>query len=62
MIRDLFKRKTADVHLTKGRTMDNAQHLSPRVLDALTERYAGTRLGRQVDCYSLSQLTSIQTK
>lgn len=47
VIRDLFKRKTHDLHLTKGRTMDNAQHLSPRVLDALTERYAGTRLGRQ---------------
>lgn len=47
MIRDLFKRKTADVHMTKGRTMDNAEHLSPRVLQALTERYAGTRLGRQ---------------
>lgn len=47
VIRDLFKRKTNDVHLTKGRTMDNAEHLSPRVLEALTERYAGTRLGRQ---------------
>ncbi len=47
VIRDLFKRKIADVHLTKGSTMDNAEHLSPRVLAALTERYAGTRLGRQ---------------
>ena len=47
VIRDLFTRKTGDVHLTKGRTLDNAEHLSPRVLDALTDRYAGTRLGRQ---------------
>ncbi len=47
VIRDLFKRKTHDMHLTKGRTMDNAAHLSPRVLEALTDRYAGTRLGRQ---------------
>lgn len=47
VIRDLFKRKTADLHLTKGRTVDNAEHLSPRVLEALTDRYAGTRLGRQ---------------
>ena len=47
VIRDLFKRKVADMHLTKGRTMDNAEHLAPRVLEALTERYAGTRLGRQ---------------
>jgi len=47
VIRELFKRNAADVRLTKGRTMDNIAHLSPCVLDALTERFAGTRLGRQ---------------
>lgn len=47
MIRDLFKRKNADVYLTRGKTTDNAENLSPHVLKQLTERYAGTRLGRQ---------------
>ena len=47
VIRDLFKRKQQDVHLTHGRTKDNAAHLSAHVLNQLTERYAGTRLGRQ---------------
>ncbi|HEU0117878.1 MAG TPA: terminase family protein [Alphaproteobacteria bacterium] len=47
LIRDLFKRKDQDVRLTHGRTVENAKHLSPRALEQLTERYAGTRLGRQ---------------
>ncbi|MDE1901671.1 MAG: DNA-packaging protein [Alphaproteobacteria bacterium] len=47
MLRDLFKRKNDDVHLTHGRTKDNAENLSPHVMRQLTERYAGTRLGRQ---------------
>ncbi|MFA5040868.1 MAG: terminase family protein [Bdellovibrionales bacterium] len=47
MLRELFKRKDADVHLTKGRTIENADNLSPHVLRQLTERYGGTRLGRQ---------------
>jgi phage terminase large subunit-like protein len=33
--------------LTRGRTADNARNLAPGVVDALTARYAGTRLGRQ---------------
>ena len=45
LIRELLQRK--DVRLTHGRTLDNAVHLAPRVLEQLTERYAGTRLGRQ---------------
>lgn len=45
MIRELWQRK--DVFLTRGRTRDNVAHLAPRVLEQLTERYAGTRLGRQ---------------
>lgn len=45
LIRELLKRK--DVFLTHGRTMDNASHLAPQVMEQLQERYAGTRLGRQ---------------
>jgi phage terminase large subunit-like protein len=47
VIRHLFKRRDRDVLLTHGRTSDNVEHLSPHVLNQLTERYAGTRLGRQ---------------
>lgn len=47
MLRELFKRKTEDVYLTKGRTADNADNLSPHVMKQLEERYGGTRLGRQ---------------
>ncbi|MDE2030413.1 MAG: DNA-packaging protein [Alphaproteobacteria bacterium] len=47
MLRDLFKRQSDDVHLTRGRTADNAENLSPHVMEQLTERYGGTRLGRQ---------------
>ena len=45
LIRELLERE--DVWVTRGKTMDNAAHLAPRVLEQLTERYAGTRLGRQ---------------
>ena len=47
MLRDIFKRQNDDVLLTHGRTTDNAENLSPHVMRQLTERYAGTRLGRQ---------------
>lgn len=47
LMQELFKRQQKDVLLTHGRTADNAAHLSPHVLQQLTERYAGTRLGRQ---------------
>jgi predicted phage terminase large subunit-like protein len=33
--------------VTRGRTRDNARNLAPGVVDALTARYAGSRLGRQ---------------
>ncbi len=33
--------------VTRGRTADNARNLAPGVVEALTSRYAGTRLGRQ---------------
>jgi len=47
LIRELVKRAGEDVILTHGRTSDNAEHLPARVLEELTSRYAGTRLGRQ---------------
>jgi phage terminase large subunit-like protein len=47
MLRELFKRKDTDVHLTHGRTIDNAENISPHMMKQLTERYGGTRLGRQ---------------
>lgn len=47
MLRELFKRKDDDVLLTHGRTQDNAENLSPHVMKQLTDRYGGTRLGRQ---------------
>jgi len=33
--------------VTRGRTADNARNLAPGVVEALSARYAGTRLGRQ---------------
>lgn len=35
------------VHLTRGRTYDNADNLPPLLLDQLRRRYEGTRIGRQ---------------
>lgn len=34
-------------HLTRGRTIENADNLAPAFLDQIVARYAGTRLGRQ---------------
>ncbi len=47
MLRELFKRQNDDVLLTKGRTVDNEENLSPIMMRHLKERYGGTRLGRQ---------------
>lgn len=33
--------------VTRGRTLDNVRNLAPGVVEALTARYGGTRLGRQ---------------
>lgn len=33
--------------ITRGRTLDNAEHLSPSSLEFLLAKYSGTRLGRQ---------------
>src|SRR3546814_13655519 len=35
------------VTVTRGRTADNAENLPPMFIDAVTEAYGGTRLGRQ---------------
>lgn len=34
-------------HVTRGSTFDNAANLSPRFLDQVRQKYAGTRIGRQ---------------
>lgn len=47
VIKELLGRKFRDVHVTHGRTADNAVNLAPRVMEQLMDRYAGTRLGRQ---------------
>lgn len=36
-----------DAVVTRGSTMDNAGNLAPSFMKAITDRYAGTRLGRQ---------------
>lgn len=45
----IIKRLMADrsTVITRGRTIDNRSHLAPGAVDALIERYQGTRLGRQ---------------
>lgn len=45
----LIKRLIADknVHVTRGSTYDNIDNLSPIFIERITERYEGTRLGRQ---------------
>jgi len=44
-LRELSER--ADVALTRGSTFENKKNLSPSFLEALEDRYSGTRLGRQ---------------
>jgi len=48
---DLIKRivagKEGKVHITRGKTADNASNLAASFLNRIEERYAGTRLGRQ---------------
>ena len=47
LIKDLYGRRDGTVHLTRGSTFDNAQHLSAVALAELRRRYDGTRLGQQ---------------
>lgn len=37
----------SDCVVTRGKTLDNAANLAPSFLKAITDKYAGTRLGRQ---------------
>ena len=45
LIRDLVA--DPNVAVTRGRTLDNADHLAPAFLAQIVKRYEGTRLGRQ---------------
>jgi phage terminase large subunit-like protein len=45
LIRYLIQASTT--HVTRGRTLDNAINLAPSFLKTVTDRYGGTRLGRQ---------------
>lgn len=45
LMKELLQRK--DVHVTRGRSEDNAMNLAPGVLEGLRTRYGGTRLARQ---------------
>ncbi|MEJ0063267.1 MAG: terminase family protein [Alphaproteobacteria bacterium] len=47
LVRSLVARAGSDLHLTRGRTGDNAANLPAALLAELKERYDGTRLGRQ---------------
>lgn len=45
IIRELLA--DASTRVTRGSTFDNSDNLAPKFLDALREKYQGTRLGRQ---------------
>jgi phage terminase large subunit-like protein len=45
LVQDLLKDPT--VHITRGRTLDNAANLAASFMHQIQNRYAGTRLGRQ---------------
>jgi phage terminase large subunit-like protein len=45
LLKELIARP--DVHVTKGKTSDNAANLAETFLTAIVSRYQGTRLGRQ---------------
>jgi len=45
LLKELIQRH--DVHITRGKTSDNAANLAETFLTAIVSKYAGTRLGRQ---------------
>ena len=47
LVIDLAGREDGTVHVTRGRTWDNAENLSPAALEELRLAYEGTRIGRQ---------------
>jgi phage terminase large subunit-like protein len=47
LLRSLIEREGDDVVVVRGSTFDNSANLAPGFLQAIRERYEGTRLGRQ---------------
>jgi phage terminase large subunit-like protein len=47
LIKAIIAGQEGKVAITRGKTMDNRSNLAPSFLTKITERYAGTRLGRQ---------------
>jgi phage terminase large subunit-like protein len=47
LLKSILAGKEGKIAVTRGATQDNAANLAPGFLHKITERYAGTRLGRQ---------------
>lgn len=47
LLKELLEREGRDVFVTRGSTYENAANLAPSFLQAIREKYEGTRLGRQ---------------
>jgi len=47
LVKAIISGGEGNVHVTRGKTMDNRANLAPRFLKKVTKKYAGTRLGRQ---------------
>lgn len=48
IVRDLIAgEKTGETVVTRGSTYDNSEHLAPKFIEKMRDRYEGTRLGRQ---------------
>lgn len=47
LIKAIVSGQEGKVHVTRGRTLDNASNLAGSFLERVQRRYAGTRLGRQ---------------
>lgn len=47
IIKAIFNGAEGKVHVTKGRTLDNKANLAAKFLAKITDKYEGTRLGRQ---------------
>ena len=47
LIKSIVAGNEGPVHVTRGRTADNIANLAPSFVKSITERYGGTRMGRQ---------------
>ena len=47
LVKSIVAGKEGQVHVTRGRTLDNQSNLAPRFLEKIKNCYEGTRLGRQ---------------